>query len=299
MQKKIVKGFTLIELLVVMAIISILSGVGVVAYNGYTSAAKDVATKANHTKIVNNMESEFAKCKLDKSSKIFNSHKCDSSNHPSTGTINNYVNSLGLKNPYDKTQKVAQSNVCTSGSIAITEKEVGSYDVAYASVKKQKKNTSLVSSGWSENYSKTKTTSVAYTCASSASSQVKNTIYNYKPPNPGPGAGIIVDENGNMIQGGSGTSGGHACGADCFEANSAGMNNWYTTDANGNKIYPNRAGSKYRFVMTEGASASGNIASSCAQRNCKYNFSDNTYTVLNSGITYRAGVSSEDRQPIP
>ena len=38
-------------------------------------------------------------------------------------TINNYVNSLGLKNPYDKTQKVAQSNVCTSGSIAITEKE--------------------------------------------------------------------------------------------------------------------------------------------------------------------------------
>ena len=37
-----------------------------------------------------------------------------------------HVNSLGLKNPYDKTQKVAQSNVCTSGSIAITEKEVGS-----------------------------------------------------------------------------------------------------------------------------------------------------------------------------
>ena len=164
MQKKIPKGFTLIELLVVMAIISILSGVGVVAYNGYTSTAKDVATKANHTKIVNNMESEFAKCKLDKSSKIFNSHKCDSSNRPSTTTINNYVNSLGLKNPYDKTQKVAQSNVCTSGSIAITEKEVGSYDVAYASVKKQKKNTSLVSSGWSENYSKTKTTSVAYLC---------------------------------------------------------------------------------------------------------------------------------------
>ena len=166
-------------------------------------------------------------------------------------------------------------------------------------LKNKKKNTSLVSSGWSENYSKTKTTSVAYTCASSASSQVKNTIYNYKPPNPGPGAGIIVDENGNMIQGGAGTSGGHACGADCFKANSAGMNNWYTTDANGNKIYPNRAGSKYRFVMTEGASASGNIASSCAQRNCKYNFSNNTYTVLNSGITYNAGVSPEDRKPIP
>ena len=63
MQKKIAKGFTLIELLVVMAILSILSGVGVVAYNGYTSAAKETATKTNHAKIVNNMESEFANYK--------------------------------------------------------------------------------------------------------------------------------------------------------------------------------------------------------------------------------------------
>ena len=77
---------------------------------------------------------------MDKSSTIFNSHKCNSSNRPSTGTINNYVNSLGLKNPYDKSQPVAQSNVCTSGAIAISEKETGSYDVAYASIKKKKKH---------------------------------------------------------------------------------------------------------------------------------------------------------------
>ena len=46
------KAFTLIELLVVVAIIGILAAVGVVAYNGYTSAAKISATKANHKIVV-------------------------------------------------------------------------------------------------------------------------------------------------------------------------------------------------------------------------------------------------------
>ena len=40
-------AFTLIELLVVVAIIGTLAAVGVVAYNGYTSAAKKKCCKIN------------------------------------------------------------------------------------------------------------------------------------------------------------------------------------------------------------------------------------------------------------
>ena len=61
------KGFTLIELLVVVAIIGILAAVGVVAYNGYTSSAKESTTKANFKMIQKYMSAEVLKCELGES----------------------------------------------------------------------------------------------------------------------------------------------------------------------------------------------------------------------------------------
>ena len=62
MPRKILKGFTLIELLVVVAIIGVISAIGVVAYGKYTVAAKNTIIKSNHNKIKDLIKADIAEC---------------------------------------------------------------------------------------------------------------------------------------------------------------------------------------------------------------------------------------------
>ena len=141
------KAFTLIELLVVVAIIGILAAVGVVAYNGYTSAAKEKVTESNFNNINKALVLEFMKCELDSSELIFNNHSCSNSNAPSTNLIGNYITgTLRIKNPYGSS--LINSNPCNQGTVSISTPSKGNYSINYYSSSSKKISTHTIGTTW-------------------------------------------------------------------------------------------------------------------------------------------------------
>ena len=109
------KGFTLIELLVVVAIIGALATVGVLAYNGYTQAAKRNATLQNHSQAIKFINNTLKLCDVSPGDTIqlssTRSINCGITNN--AGGINsineifiNHFLDLGWKNPYGGDENV-------------------------------------------------------------------------------------------------------------------------------------------------------------------------------------------------
>jgi len=115
------KGFTLIELLVVVAIIGTLAAVGVVAYNGYTAAAKKNSSKAIHANAVKYVASELAKCNMDDTSEIFGgagSLTCASTATEVVAVLVGESTPMSDKNPYSTSNNAVSAGTTTTSTDA-------------------------------------------------------------------------------------------------------------------------------------------------------------------------------------
>ena len=94
-------GFTLIELLVVVTIIGILAAVGVVAYNGYTSAAKVSTIKTIQAQSVRYLSAELQKCNLGEPTILNKTVTCSGiTPHRVMQEVVTILQNQGNKNPY-------------------------------------------------------------------------------------------------------------------------------------------------------------------------------------------------------
>ena len=133
------RAFTLIELLVVVAIIGILAAVGVVAYNGYTNAAKVSTSKSNHKIVVKEVSLISLKCSISEDGGITLKNKinnqssqwvpCDMPQRYFLGYLQHDMNNkIGLRNPY----KLNEETIRVMGSCQYaqtTDDVVGSVDM--------------------------------------------------------------------------------------------------------------------------------------------------------------------------
>ena len=143
------KGFTLIELLVVVAIIGVLSSVGINQFNNYLASAKQKTLEVNYKNIGNSLNVEFSKCTLNNSEIVFGSHKCNNINPPEVNLIEDFFNKTNnIKNPFNTSVGITGKDPCVKGTILIAKSQTGSYSVSYVNNSNQTV-TSNINTKWS------------------------------------------------------------------------------------------------------------------------------------------------------
>jgi type IV pilus assembly protein PilA len=131
---KNLKAFTLIELLVVVAIIGILTAIGVSAYRGYNFAAGASITKKNHQQIVNLLKTVLTQCdvigvegQIEISKLIGNTNNndtifCNTFKTNAAALVSSLarnLNNSGFKNPYNSSQEAYASDTERVGQTLI------------------------------------------------------------------------------------------------------------------------------------------------------------------------------------